>query len=187
MNGSMMTRILLVLFAMLAIAPASAQTRLFLELEGEDQGSIDGDSNFALAMGQIELSRFWASSQLELSPTGQPSGRRSTFNIEFEKEFDSATVEMLQALSTSERMLTCVLRQYGEDMTGQLLLELEIELENALLVSQSGSAEAASPANELWEIAFDAATFKNDLTSEEFFDTEGSYGASGGAAAAIER
>jgi len=106
-----------------------------LELEGENQGKIEGTCDQSGREGTIMV---YAAEQLVHMPrdpqSGQPSGKRIHGPMTLVKEFDKASPKLYQALCTGEH-LTAKIKWYRIDKAGMEEHYFTHSLEDAIIVS----------------------------------------------------
>jgi type VI secretion system Hcp family effector len=159
----------LCLFLLLSNTPASAIIAVYIA--GRDQGHIKGDLTIAEERDNIEATSFSSSIYIPYDPaTGRPSGRTQYSPIMLSKIFDSATVPMIQALNTNERLEQVIIRLYTQ--SAEPVLYYVIELQSATLVSfEQNGVSGSLPPTELWGFTFDAIMWTDVLEARSTEDT----------------
>lgn len=144
-------------FLLLCAAPA-AHANIFLELVGETQGVIDGDSTFPGEENRIEISSF-AHGGYVLYQGGVGVVGRGWAEINLSKQWDPSSVNLVRAQAENELLTTCNLLFYddfafateGEGLARRMPhLYLKVELVRASITSYNvGGAESTNAAESL--------------------------------------
>ncbi len=130
----------LCLIVILTSTPAFAI--IAIHIEGQTQGTIDGDLTLPGEEGNIGAMGFSSSVDTPTDPaSGQPTGRRQYSPIMISKSFDVASVRMNQAFLTNERLAQVLLHFYTTGGQGQDIHYYSAELVDASIVSYDQSTE----------------------------------------------
>jgi type VI secretion system Hcp family effector len=173
-EASMLRVLALVLvFSFLAVPAARAQ--IFLELIGQSQGVIQGESTFPSEENRIEVFAFSQGLAVFENPfDGTLQRSRSSVNIS--KVWDRSSIKLLRAQGTGEQMLTCILRFHRLPGASASLdrrmpiLYLVVELTGARIESYSASGAGNVEASESMSLVFDAIRYTYVSTGDSFYD-----------------
>ena len=117
-----------------------AASPAFMELEGEQQGNIEGSSNIQGREGAIIVYAFGHNINIPREVTsGLPTGKRVHAPFKILKEFDKSSPKLYQALCSGEQMKNVTIKWYRTDPSGQEEHYFTIVLEDALIVNISPS------------------------------------------------
>ena len=106
-----------------------------LELEGENQGAIEGTCDMEGREGTILVYAMDQEIHIPRDPqSGLPSGKRVHGPLTLVKEFDKASPKLYQALCTGERMKVA-LKWYRIDSAGNEEHYFTHSLESAIIVT----------------------------------------------------
>lgn len=94
---------------LLAAAPASAVTGIYLQTVGSVQGNIPGDATVVHHANWIDVSSYSLGIEIPIGSDGQPSGPARTSPLVITKAFDRSSVKLQTAASTSETFSTFTL------------------------------------------------------------------------------
>jgi type VI secretion system secreted protein Hcp len=126
-------------FMLLSIT-AWAASPAFMEVEGEQQGNIEGSSNVQGREGAIIVYAFGHSINIPRDVTsGLPTGRRVHAPFKILKEFDKSSPKLYRALTTGELLTKVTVKFYRISPEGQEEHYFTIELENAIIANISPS------------------------------------------------
>jgi type VI secretion system secreted protein Hcp len=116
----------------------------YMELEGENQGVIEGSCDRPGFEGTIVVYSFGHNVVIPRDPTsGLPTGHRTHNPLKILKEIDKSSPKLYQALCTGEHLPRVTLRFYRIDNTGHEEHYFTIFLEHAVIVSITPSFPAA--------------------------------------------
>lgn len=158
----------LVAVVLLTMVPAS-HAQIFLELEGEIQGPIQGDATFPGEEGRIEIfSLSWGTSRF-IDMSGGGPGQIFSNDLALSKAFDASSIDFFQAQGSQERFSRCILHLYellpnapadgGPGLARRMFppgVYLAIELFGARLTSYSTSSGPIGPASESIVLSYDS-------------------------------
>jgi type VI secretion system secreted protein Hcp len=106
-----------------------------VELEGENQGQIEGSCDMEGREGTILAYAMNHDVHIPRDPqSGLPSGKRVHGPLTVQKEFDKASPKLYQALCTGEHMKHVTLKWYQIDATGAEEHYFTHRLEDAIVV-----------------------------------------------------
>lgn len=112
----------------------------YMEVEGKNQGKIDGSVTQAGRENTILVYAFGHSVIIPRDPvSGQPSGKRIHGPIKILKEFDKSSPKLYQALVTGENLNPVIIKFYRIDPAGQEEHYFTIEIQDAIIVTISPS------------------------------------------------
>ncbi len=158
------------ILCLLLLLPTSANAIIALEIQGDDQGHIEGEMTFIDERDMIEIMSFASSVYMQYDPaTGRPSGRVSHAPIIITKNFDRASVPMTQALLTAENLSDVRIRFWQSSQTP--IHYYTISLRNAALVSVDQAGSEIDRPYETWGLVFEQITWIDELTNTEVTDT----------------
>jgi type VI secretion system secreted protein Hcp len=107
---------------------------VYLKLEGETQGWIKGGVTQKGREGLIEVTSWsWGAERNFQGPL--PSGSPDASEFHITKRRDKATPRLLNAFRTNEEMTEWTLDLWDQIQTGQEVVTMRIELQNAHLAS----------------------------------------------------
>ena len=135
-------RILVVVIAVLVFGltakPAMAALpvpSIFMEVEGETQGSIEGSCNLQGREGTILVWGFEHKIHVPVDPySGQLAGQKTHGPLTIVKEFDRSSPLLYRALCNGERLPVVEIKFYRIDQTGSDVHYFTITLEDAIIV-----------------------------------------------------
>ena len=158
------------LIVILTSTPAFAI--IAIHIEGQTQGTIDGDLTLPGEEGNIGAMGFSSSVYMPYDPaSGQPTGRRQYSPIMISKSFDVASVRMNQAFLTNERLAQVLLHFYTTGGQGQDLHYYSVELVDASIVSYDQSTEdGITPVVEQWGFVFRRIRWTDEVNHIETTD-----------------
>ena len=106
-----------------------------LEVEGQNQGKIDGSCVMEGREGTILVYAMNHDVHIPRDPqSGLPSGKRIHGPLSIVKEYDKASPKLYQALCTGEHMKSVVIKWYRIDPTGTEEHYFTHTLEDAIVV-----------------------------------------------------
>ncbi|MDY6951665.1 MAG: Hcp family type VI secretion system effector [Thermodesulfobacteriota bacterium] len=106
-----------------------------LEVEGENQGAIEGSCDMEGREGTILVYAMNHDVHIPRDPqSGLSSGRRIHGPVSIVKEYDKSSPKLYQALCTGEHMKSVILKWYRIDNTGSEEHYFTHTLENAIVV-----------------------------------------------------
>jgi len=109
---------------------------IFLSLEGNNQGKIEGSCNIAGHENKILVQELMHDVSIPRSPqTGLPTGKRVHGPITITKEIDKGSPKLMQALCSGEQMKSVLLEFIRISPKGMEEIYYTIKLENAIIVS----------------------------------------------------
>lgn len=160
----------LCLIVVLTSTPAFAI--IAMHIEGQTQGTIDGDLTVPGEEDNIGATGFSSSVYMPYDPaSGQPTGRRQYSPIMITKSFDVASVRMNQALLTNEHLNQVLLHFYTSGVHGENLHYYSVELTNAAIVSYDQSTEdGITPVVEQWGFVFQRITWTDEVNHNQTTD-----------------
>lgn len=107
---------------------------LHLEVEGKNQGKIEGSCEMQGREGTILVQALTHSVHIPRSPqTGLPTGKRVHDALTITKEVDKSTPKLYQALCTGEQMASVVIKWYRIDPSGTEEHYFTTKLEDAII------------------------------------------------------
>ncbi len=107
---------------------------LHLEVEGKNQGKIEGSCEMQGREGTILVQALTHSVHIPRSPqTGLPTGKRVHGPLTITKEVDKATPKLYQALCTGEQMSSVIIKWYRIDPSGTEEHYFTTKLEDAII------------------------------------------------------
>ncbi|MBC2694637.1 MAG: Hcp family type VI secretion system effector [Desulfobacteraceae bacterium] len=107
-----------------------------LELEGENQGVIEGSCEMQGREGTILVYQMSHDIHIPRDPqSGLPSGKRIHGQLTITKEYDKSSPKLYQALCTGEHMKNVTIKWYRIDPTGTEEHYFTHTLEDAIVVA----------------------------------------------------
>ncbi len=107
---------------------------LHLEVEGKNQGKIEGSCEMQGREGTILIQALTHNVHIPRSPqTGLPTGKRVHGPLVVTKELDKASPMLYQALCTGEQMKSVVIKWYRIDPSGTEEHYFTTKLEDAII------------------------------------------------------
>ena len=143
----------------------------YVKVKGAKQGQFKGGGVQKAASGAgIPVLRFAsaATAARDLS-SGTATGKRHWQPVRMTKQWDAASPQLLQALTTNEQLPSVVFEFFRPDTAGKEQLHYRITLQNAFVASISSSLDLTGPTgaayagHELEEVEF---TFQSILVED---------------------
>ncbi len=107
---------------------------LHLEIEGKNQGKIEGSCEMQGREGTILVQALTHTVHIPRSPqTGLPTGKRVHGPLVITKEVDKSTPKLYQALCTGEQMSSVVIKWYRIDPSGTEEHYFTTKLQDAII------------------------------------------------------
>ncbi|HSP61915.1 MAG TPA: type VI secretion system tube protein TssD [Pyrinomonadaceae bacterium] len=135
-------------------APALAQTRFFITIEGTKQGKFKGEGRGPMNSDKIAGLKFFYEVSAPRDPaTGLPTGRRQHRPVVITKEWGAATPQLFEALTNNEVLKSVVFEFFRPTQMGQEQVYQVIKLTNASISNIKQYTDTESTA-ELEDVAF---------------------------------
>ena len=145
------------------VSASSAAVKSYLQIEGETQGPVDGESEQPGHEDEIEVTGFSHDTTMPRDPsTGLPTGLRCHAPVKITKQIDSSSPKLMQALDSSEKFT--VFRLSFMRMNDMMVLEdyYVIELTNAQIVGvRQKKLNTLNPDND-WSADMESVWFTYD-------------------------
>lgn len=168
-------RFLFLLVLPLLFVASAAEAGIYLLLETNTQGVIDGDALLQGEEDRIVVDVFDQVNTFPFDPGTGQIGREEIGPLVFGKSFDPATIPMIQAMGNRERVTEFELHCYQPDGQGVSVHYLTVLLEDAYLTKRTTSTTAVSSSvsesEETWEVVFRRITWRDEITGAEYSQT----------------
>jgi type VI secretion system secreted protein Hcp len=155
------------LFFWLFGVPASfGAVPAFMNIDGQTQGHIGGDSNAPGHEGEIEITSYeWGVHQSAGPAAGKPSGKEGHQDLKVTKRIDSSTPKLLTAFDSNE-VFTNFRLEFVRTEDGNTVNYFTIELTGAQIMAiRQVKLNSDNPAND-WASEMESLYFTYDTITE---------------------
>jgi type VI secretion system secreted protein Hcp len=173
----MIVRVLAVSAALSAPSVTQAALNAYMTIEGDIQGTIEGDVTLTGRQNMIEVVSvgYNVSAPIDTS-TGLPTGKRQHRPVRILKSVDKSSPKLFFALTSNENLNPVVIRFWRPNNSGQEVHFYTIELIDARVVSISPShssvgSGAIEPVREAVSLVFGRIIITDEINGITVEDT----------------